>query len=587
MSTSALERWLPAWGWLRRYRAHDLPFDLNAGMVVAVMLVPQGMAYAMLAGMPPVAGLYASAVPVLAYVLVGSSRQLAVGPSALTALLTLTAVSRLATPGSASFVVLAGGLALLAGLVQLLLGLLRAGFITNFLSSAVVSGFTSGAAIIIAVSQLKYLLGVQAASGGGAIGSLRGLLPHLADTNLPTLAVGAGSVLVLLALKRLRLRALPGPLVAVVLGTVLVGLARLDNAGVAVVGQVPRGLPQLGLPQLDLGAVASLLPSALALAFVGTMEAIAVGRSLAARQGVSVDANRELIGLGLANAVSGVAGGFPLGGGLGRSAVNYQAGARTQLASVVRAALLVVGLLALTPLFHYLPRAVLGAIVFVAVLGLVDVREPLRLFRVRPADGFALMVTAAATLALGVQAGIVAGVAFSLLALLARSAAPHVAELGLLEEAGVFRNVTRFPAARRYRGVLIARPDASLHFANAGFLDGWLERAAEGRRTSSGERVRAVVLDFSAVNDVDAAALAALERRLRAWDAEGVTLHLAAVKGPVRDRLARSGFSARHGARCAHLGLPQALAALGAELETAGDPAPASPSAAAARGRLA
>ncbi len=563
-----VERWIPAWGWLRRYDRRDLGGDLTAGLVVGVMLVPQGMAYAMLAGMPPVAGLYASALPVLAYVLFGSSRQLAVGPSALTALLTLAGVSRLAAPGSPEFVVLAGALALLAGLFQVLLGLVRAGAITNFLSSAVVSGFTSGAAIIIALNQLKDLLGVHAPSGSGLVSLLQGLLPRLADTNPLTLAVGAGSVVVLFALKRWKVRALPGPLVVVVLGTAVVGLLGLGNAGVAVVGHVPPGLPAPALPRVDLATLGSLVPAALALAFVGFMEAIAVARSIAARERYAVDANRELIGLGLSNLLAGVVRGYPLGGGFGRSAVNYEAGARSQLASVVRAAVLVLTLLVLTPLFTYLPRAALGAIVFVAVIGLVDVREPVRLFRVRPADGFTLLVTAAATLFLGVELGILVGVAFSLAVYVAGSAAPHVAELGWLAEAGVFRNVLRFPQARRYRGVLLARPDAALYFANMNFLESWLEAAllrCEAR--ASGERVGAVVLDFSAVNDVDAVALEAIERLLTSWQGRGVALHLAAVKGPVRDLLARSGIAERHADRVGHLSLTHALEAIGAELE--------------------
>jgi len=236
----------------------------------------------------------------------------------------------------------------------------------------------------------------------------------------------------------------------------------------------------------------------------------------------------------------------------------------------VRAALLVLTLLALTPLFTFLPRAVLGAIVFVAVIGLVDVREPLRLFRVRPADGWTLVVTFAATLFIGVEAGILIGVAFSLLVFVARSAYPHVAELGWLQDAGVFRNVRRFEHARRYRGVLLARPDASLYFANMAFLESWLDDAVRRRTGSAGESVRAVVLDFSAVNDVDAVALEALERRLVEWDGAGVALHLAGVKGPVRDRLARSGFSRRHPQRVAHLSVAHALASLGAELEAPG-----------------
>ncbi len=582
----SVERFLPAWGWLRRYRREDLGGDLVAGAVVAVMLVPQGMAYALLAGMPPVAGLYAATLPVLAYALFGSSRQLAVGPVALASLLTLSAVERFAPPGGADFVALAALLALLVGAVQLALGLLRAGFITNFLSHAVISGFTSAAALIIAVSQLKHLLGVHTDGGDGLVALVRGLLPHLRETSLPTVLLGAGSVAVLLALKRLRVRSLPGPLVVVVLGTLLVALTRLDLAGVAIVGPVPRGVPLPALPALDAGAATALLPAALTIAFVGFMESFAVAKSIAAREGYSVDANRELVGLGLAGLAAGLVRAYPVAGGFGRSAVNYQSGARTPLASIVTVALMILTLLFLTPLFTYLPRAVLGAIVFVAVTGLIDLREPLRLLRLRPADGWSLLVTAAATLFIGVEIGILVGVGFSLLVFVARSAYPHVAEVGLLEAEGVFRNVRRYPEARRFDGVLVARPDASLYFANMAFLETWLERALERRPDVSAERGgapaagaprRAVVLDCSAVNDMDAVALEALERRLIEWGATGIELHLCGVKGPVRDLLQRSGFARRHPDRVAHLSAAHALATLAPQPLPDAPPAEASP----------
>ncbi len=565
-----IERWIPAWGWIRRYRRADLPGDLTAGVVVAVMLVPQGMAYAMLAGMPPVAGLYASAVPVLAYVLFGSSRQLAVGPSALTSLLTLAAVARLAPTGTGEYIALAALLAIMAGLLQVVLGLARFGFVTNFLSRAVISGFTSAAALIIAVNQLTYLLGIRVDAGEGLVGLLAGIGAALPRTHALTLAIGAGSVVVLFALKRLGIRALPGPLVVVVLGTVLVGLGGLEARGVAVVGPVPGGLPRPALPPLDPATILSLVPAALAIAFVGFMESIAVARSIAARENYAVDANRELVGLGLAGIVSGLVRGYPIGGGFGRSAVNYQSGARTQLASVVRAALLIATLLLLTPLFTHLPRAVLGAIVFVAVLGLIDLREPLLLFRVRPTDGITLVLTALVTLFVGIEAGILSGVAFSLLVFIFRSAYPHVAEVGWLAPEGVYRNLERFDRARRYRGVVIARPDASLYFANMAFLQSWLERAVAARGAASSEPVRAVVLDCSAVNDVDAVAIHTLERLMVEWGGQGIALHLAGVKGPVRDLLERAGTRARHADRVQHLSVPHALEAIGAVLEPEG-----------------
>jgi len=540
--------------WLFHYDRRDLAGDLVAGLTVAVMLVPQGMAYAMLAGMPAVAGLYASTLPLVAYALVGSSRSLAVGPVAIVSLLTLAGVAPLARPGSADFLTLAGVLALMVGVLQLALGLLRGGVVVAFLSHAVVSGFTSAAALVIALSQVHHLLGIPLASKG-PVGILAEVSRRLGEVHAPTLLLGLGALALLLAGRRWLPR-VPMPLVVVVLGTLLVALSGLDQAGVRTVGAVPAGLPRPHLPRASWEAVWALFPTALTIAFVGFMESIAVARSLAARDRERVDADRELVGLGLSNLVAGVLAAFPVTGGFSRSAVNHQAGARSGLASVVTAVLVAVTLLALTPLFHHLPQAILAALVVAAVVGLVDLREPRHLWRVRRADAISLGITFLATFFVGVEPGILVGVGFSLAVFLWRSAFPHVAVMGRLEDPGVWRNVRRHPQALPHSSLVVLRPDASLYFANATWLRDVVERSLAER-----PEVRGLVIDLSAVNDVDAVALQSLEAMMTDLELRGLALHLAGMKGPVSDVATRAGWRERYASRVWHMTLDQAVAA--------------------------
>ncbi len=553
-----LETLLPALRWLKRYDKRDLPADLMAGVIVAVMLVPQGMAYALLAGLPPVTGLYASTVPLVIYALFGSSKQLAVGPVAIVSLLTLSGVSLLAEPGSAEFITLAALLALMVGVIQFALGLLRAGFITNFLSHAVISGFTSAAALVIGLSQLGHLLGIQLERSENVFATLWEAGRNLGETNLVTLAVGALSILTLLLFKRYAKR-FPAPLLVVVVSTLAVYLFGLSEYGVGTVGEVPRGLPGFALPALSLESLRALLPTATTISFVSFMESIAVAKSVASKEKYKVDANRELVGLGLANVVGSLFRAYPVTGGFSRTAVNYQAGAKTPLASVITALLVILTLLFLTPLFTYLPNAVLAAIVMVAVFGLIDLKEPVHLFRLKPVDGWTLLITFVGTLVLGVETGLLTGVGFSLLVFIWRSAYPHTAELGYLPEEDVFRNVSRYPEARTYQGVYILRVDAALYFANMAYLEGLLDDIATDRPD-----VAHIILDFSAVNGVDAVALDTLEARMKELAAQGVTVHIAGMKGPVRDLATKAGWYETFGERVAHLSVEGALDIVGA-----------------------
>lgn len=548
---------MPAVGWLRRYRREDLGGDLSAGLIVAVMLIPQGMAYAMLAGLPPVVGLYASTIPLLIYALFGSSRQLAVGPVAIVSLLTLTGVSALAEPGSGEFVALAALLALMVGVIQFGLGLLRAGFVVNFLSHAVVSGFTSAAAIVIGLSQLKHLLGVELEDTHSVLVLLWNAAQKVGEVNPITLTIGLASIALLVLLRKITPR-FPAPLLVVALSALAVYVFGLHEMGVSIVGDVPQGVPSFALPAFSIDSVTMLLTIALTISFVGYIESIAVARSIANREKYKVDANKELVGLGLANVAGSVFSAFPVTGGFSRSAVNYQAGARTQLASVITAVLVILTLLFFTPLFYYLPNAVLAAIVMFAVYSLIDLREPVRLFKIKKADGWTLLITFAATLFIGIEQGILVGVALSLALFIWRSAYPHTTEIGYLPEEDVFRNVNRYPETQTFPNTLIARVDRSLYFANTAFWENWLNAATLNRPD-----LRYLILDFSAVNDVDAVALETLEDLIESLEERDVELHIAGMKGPVRDIVEKAGWMQKFGNNISHLSVQHALKTLG------------------------
>ena len=551
------EKAFPIIGWLRGYQRASLRGDVAAGLTVAVMLVPQAMAYAMLAGLSPVVGLYASTLPILAYVVFGSSRQLAVGPVAMVSLLVLAACSRQAQVGSKEYLSLAMALTFLVGVLQMTAGLLRLGFVANFFSHAVLSGFTSAAAIVICLSQMKHFLGIQLPNEHSAFRLGLAVLEHLRQTHPATLAIGGGSVVGLAFFKKKYPR-FPGALLFVVVGTVIVYLLKLPDAGVKTVGKVPGGLPGLSLPPFDLKLWIKLVPTALMIVFVGYMESISVARYVASKLKYEVDANSELRGLGLANLISSLFSGYCVTGGFSRTAVNYQAGAKTGLASIITAAVVILTLLVLTPLFYYLPNTILAAIIIVAVVGLIDVREPIRLFKIKPADGATLVLTFICTLGLGVEWGILIGAGFSLGLFIRRSAHPHMAQLGYLERSDVFRNIERYPEAQTYPDVLILRVDASLYFANLKFMEDRLRRWVARK-----PHVKWIVLDMSGVNDMDAVAVSALEEVMESYRERGIRFAFCGMKGPIRDLVARAGWENKFAHDIGYLSIQQALKQIG------------------------
>lgn len=535
----ALERLFPLVGVLRTYRRSDLASDAVAGATVAVMLVPQAMGYAMLAGLPPAVGLYACTAPLIVYALFGSSRHLAVGPVAMVSLLVQAQVAPLARGDADLYLALAIEMSLLVGVLQLLMGALRLGVIVNFLSHAVTSGFTSAAAIVIMMSQMKHLLGVKVTGEGSVFVQVRALVSAMDELHLLTLAMGVGTIVLLVALRR-ALPKLPGPMVAAVLGTGLAQYLHLDGRGLAVVGTVPSGLPSPGIPALRLDTVPQLLPGALIISLIGFVESIAIANVLAAKEGYKVSADRELTALGASNLAAAAIGAYPVAGGLSRTAVNHQAGARTPVASMITALVVILTLLFLTPLFHYTPKAVLAGLVIVSVVGLVDISELRHLRHLRPADASSFLVTFAAVLMTDVERGIAVGVIYSLGQFIWRSARPRIVEVGLVEEDGAYRDITRFPDARTCPGVLIFRVDAALYFANMRFVEDWLRARLAGRE------VRHVVMDLSSVNDMDGVAAMTLREWIELYEQQGIRFAFANMKGPIRDLVLRAGWPETH-----------------------------------------
>ncbi len=543
-----LRKFMPVLDWGRTYDASAFSNDLVAAVIVTIMLIPQSLAYALLAGLPPEAGIYASIVPIILYAIFGTSRALAVGPVAVVSLLTASAVGQVAEQGTAGYAIAALTLALLSGGFLLTLGILRLGFLANFLSHPVIAGFITASGILIACSQLKHILGVEA--GGRTLPEMIGsLVTHLGQTNLITLAIGAGAIAFLFwvrkGLKPL-LRSLgcgpklsdliskAGPVAAVVMTTLITWAFVLGTRGVSIVGEVPQSLPPLTMPGFSPDLIADLAIPAILISIIGFVESVSVAQTLAAKKRQHIDPDQELIGLGAANLGAAFTGGYPVTGGFARSVVNFDAGAETPAAGAYTAVGLAIAAVALTPLVYFLPKATLAATIIVAVLSLVDLSILKKTWDYSKSDFSAVAATILLTLLLGVEIGVATGVAISVLMHLYKTSRPHVAEIGLVPHTQHFRNINRH-SVETDPTVLMLRVDESLYFANARFLESLiLERVTEGCA------IRNVVLMFSAVNAVDYSALESLEAINDRLKDMGIGLHLSEVKGPVMDRLKAS-----------------------------------------------
>lgn len=534
-----LKHYFPIFQWLPNYKKAYLSGDVSAGLTVGIMLIPQGMAYAMIAGLPPVFGLYASLIPQVIYAVMGTSRQLAVGPVAMDSLLVTAGLGALAISGIDEYIAMAIFLALFMGTIQLAFGLLRMGFLVNFLSKPVISGFTSAAALIIGLSQLKHFLGTEIEGSNQVHILLQNAFSTLENTNFISVAIAITAIILIKAIKKIN-GSIPAALVVVVLGIATVYFFGLNEMGVKIVGEVPKGLPEFSIPEIDFSRVSELLPIALTLALIAFMEAISVAKAVEERHtDYKVDANQELIALGTSNIVGSFFQSYPTTGGFSRTAVNDLSGAKTGIAAIVSASVVGLTLLFLTPLFYYLPNAVLAAIIMVAVLGLIDIKFPIELSKNRRDEFFLLIATFLITLTVGIKEGILLGVLISLVLLVYRISMPHIAVLGRIPGTQYFKNIERFEdTVEIYEEFLILRFDAQLYFGNKDYFKNELLKQIDKK----GPSLKYIILNAEAINYIDSSAIYLLRRTVQELRNRRLQLVIAGAIGPTRDILYKSGL---------------------------------------------
>ncbi|MBK9254179.1 MAG: solute carrier family 26 protein [Saprospiraceae bacterium] len=533
---------IPSLNWIRNYKKGWLTGDISAGLTVGVMLIPQGMAYSMLAGLPPIYGLYAVTIPLLIYAFLGTSRQLAVGPVAMVSLLIASGIGQLSDAGSEIYIIYAITLSLVVGLLQFGMGLFRLGFLVNFLSHPVIAGFTSAAAVIIGISQMKHILGVKT-SGEKFLDILSQLYSQIENTHILSLVIGIVSIFLLTLVKKIH-KLVPGPLIVVLLGILLVYFGNLDQENVKIVGEIPGGLPSFSLPSFEWSVLKMLFPIGMTIAFVGFMESIAVAKAIQAKhKDYQLDANKELIALGLANIGGALFKAFPVTGGFSRTAVNDQAGAKTGLASAISAFLIIFTLLFLTDYFYYLPNAVLAAIILVAVYGLIDFKEAKHLMHTDKTDFALFMFAAIGTLLLGIEEGILLGVVLSLVILIYRVSYPHYAELGKIGESKDFRNIKRFVEAKTSDETIIFRFDAQVYFANMNYFKDKINEIVSKRQNP-----KYLIWDAAPVSTIDSSALHMIQDLVQELKMSGITVLISGMIGPVRDSMQKGGIISLVGA---------------------------------------
>jgi SulP family sulfate permease len=532
------KKYIPILDWLPNYKKVWLKGDLGAGLTVGIMLIPQGIAYAMIAGLPPIYGLYTAMIPQIVYAIFGTSRQLSVGPVAMDSLIVASGVTTLAQIGTENFIEFAILLAFMMGFLQVVFGFFKLGFLVNFLSRPVISGFTSAAALIIGLNQLKHLLGIQIIRDNRIHTLVIDAFQQIKEINWLTFAIGAASILILVFLKRLTTK-IPAALVVVVLGIVLVRVFHLEQFGVQILGEIPKGLPEFTIPKFEKHTLMELFPIALTLSFIAFLEAISVAKAIEIKHtDYKVRPNQELIAIGFGNIVGSFFQTYPATGGLSRTAVNNQTGAKTPLAAIVSGLIVGVTLLFLTPVFFYLPKAVLGAIIVVAVYGLLDFSMPKELLTYSKRELVILNITLIVTATVGIKEGILTGIILSLAMLIYRSTKPHFAVLGQVKGTHFYRNVNRFEGLlKTSEDILIVRFDAQLYFANVSFFKDKLEDFV----TEKGTKLKLIIIDGESINSIDSSGVFMLKELIDKYKNLGIDIAFSGMKGPVRDILDKSG----------------------------------------------
>lgn len=529
---------IPILNWLPKYKRSFLVGDFSAGVTVGVMLIPQGMAYAMIAGLPPVYGLYAAIFPQLVYSIFGTSRQLAVGPVAMDSLLVAAGISTIAISGSENYISLAILLALMMGSIQFLFGVFRLGFLVNFLSKPVISGFTSAAAIIIAINQFKYLLGIDLERGQNVFRIVYEVFEKFDSINLLSIVIGLITIFIIVVSKKIH-RSIPSALVVVLLGVWVSWFFNLNSLGTQIVGEIPAGLPSFKLPEFGFDQFKELLPIAFTLAIIAFMEAISIAKALEVKHKgeYELDNNQEMISLGLSNIVGSFFMSYPTTGGFGRSAVNNESGAKTNFSAIISALIISIVLMYFTSVFYFLPKSVLGGVIIVAVVGLIDFSYPILLLKIKRQDFYMLLLTFLVTLTIGIKEGVIAGVLISLFILIYRTARPHIAVLGKLPKTNDYRNVKRFSEIEVRDDVLVVRHDAQLYFANIDNFISTLKLEIERK-----PKLKLLVLHCGSVSSIDSTALDQIKELISELSERNIGVAFSGLIGPVRDFLFKAGF---------------------------------------------
>jgi len=533
-----IKKIIPILEWLPNYNTSLFKGDLFAGITVGIVLIPQGIAYALIAGLPPIYGLYCALVPQVMYAIFGSSRQVAIGPVAMDSLIVATGVSTLALVGSENYISIAILLALMVGTIQLIMGVFNLGFIVNFLSKPVITGFTSAVALIIGFNQFRNLLGLDFVQSDQIQIILQGIWLELGNFNYHTATIGLISMIIIIISRRIN-KKIPNALMVVILGVLLMKYFGNIFINVSIVKDIPSGLPKFGIPEFDFDLIRNLLPIALTLVMVGYLETISIGKSLEAKQDeYRIRPNQELIALGISNMVGSLFKAYPSASSFSRSAINYESGAKTGMAALISVVMVLITLLFLMPLFYYLPKTVLSAIIIVAVFGLVNFKEAGFLWRANQLDFCLMLSTFIATLFLGIEFGIITGVGLSLIVLIFRTSRPYVVELGKVPNSNFYKNKERFEEVVLDEDVLVFRFDAQLFYANASYFRDRLEQMMDNK----GSALKLIVLDAESINRVDSTGVEMLKERILFCQKKGIIFYLAGVKGPVRDDLFKSGI---------------------------------------------
>ncbi|MCL7762320.1 solute carrier family 26 protein [Polaribacter sp. Z014] len=533
-----IKKIIPILEWLPNYNKSLFKGDLLAGITVGIILIPQGIAYALIAGLPPIYGLYCALVPQVMYAIFGSSRQVSIGPVAMDSLIVATGVSTLALAGSESYISIAILLALMVGAIQFIMGIFSLGFIVNFLSKPVITGFTSAVALIIGFNQFRNLFGVDFVQSDQLQYVAADIWSRIIEFNHPTTVIGLVSVVIIMIFRKIN-KKIPSALIVVILGIVILKYFGKSYSEVSIVKDIPSGLPTFGIPEFDIDLIRELLPIAFTLVMVGYLETISIGKSLEAKQDeYRIRPNQELIALGLGNMVGSFFKAYPTTSSFSRSAINQESGARTGMAALISVVMVILTLLFLTPLFYHLPKTVLAAIIIVAVFNLVNIKEAAFLWKANHLDFWLMLATFIGTLLLGIEFGIIVGVGLSLIVLIFKTSRPYVTELGKVPNSNFYRNKNRFDEVIIDEDILIFRFDAQIFYANSNYFRDNLDEMA----AKKGKALKLIVIDAESINRVDSTGVEMLKERIKFYQKKDIMFYFAGVKGPVRDDLFRSGI---------------------------------------------